>query len=162
MLAKVGNRVTMLRERLETCKVELRKLQAEEPQAEEDSEFRTGEMEKLKIQTETTLSQAIQEQKSVFIAVLQVRFARCAEELWFYWAEGWFREIGRCYYAVIADFVWTFENVMLTPDLDARVHAMFADIRSFIDARKATVLPAPAAAATLVAADAPDAPAGAA
>ncbi|CAJ0766426.1 18319_t:CDS:2 [Entrophospora sp. SA101] len=104
-----------------------------------------GENSDEKHNLENTLNVVKKEQKEVLIKMVQM-FASLLEkklnfykqqgiqnplsQLWFWWAFGLFKEIGRLYEPQLSTFMVTLENIVITPNTDPNILSVFEIVKA--------------------------------
>ncbi|CAG8593221.1 11794_t:CDS:10 [Ambispora gerdemannii] len=95
---------------------------------------------------ENSLNMVLKEQKEVLLAVFQ-NFTKTinnrlkehqdrriedllSSQWWFWWAYGFFREVGRAYSTQYAKFIVTLETLVITPDIDPKIENILSIIKA--------------------------------
>ncbi|CAG8445900.1 14606_t:CDS:2, partial [Ambispora leptoticha] len=95
---------------------------------------------------ENSLNMVLKEQKEVLLAVFQSFTKTITNKLkehgdhgiedllssqwWFWWAYGFFREVGRAYSAQYAKFIVTLETIVITPGVDTKIEEIISIIKA--------------------------------
>ncbi|CAI2183505.1 7041_t:CDS:10 [Funneliformis geosporum] len=116
-----------------------------------DKKVNTDELRNI----ENTLNNVTREQKEVlltlvnlFVEMLNNKLKEYNEQgvqdpmskLWFWWAYGFFKEIGRTYQPQISTFIVTLETIVVVPNMDPTISNIIDMIKAFGRVKDATIV----------------------
>ncbi|CAG8539323.1 2155_t:CDS:10, partial [Scutellospora calospora] len=118
--------------------------------SEEDKKINVQELHTI----ENTLNTVTREQNEVLLKMVQM-FVTLLDnklkiyqkqgitdpmsQLWFWWAYGFFKEIGRTYQPQISTFIVTVETIVITPETDPYILKVIEMIKAFEHMKNATI-----------------------